>query len=64
MLRITTLRGERDATLRLEGKLAQEWVREAEKEWEALAAKCSATSNPHRPYQCKLFSVTYNRTSS
>lgn len=38
MLRITTLRGERGATLRLEGKLAQEWVREAEKEWEALAA--------------------------
>jgi len=37
MLRITVLKDERGVTFKLEGKLTQEWVAEAEKAWTAFS---------------------------
>lgn len=38
MLRISVMNGSRTTRLKLEGKLAHEWVSEAEKAWSALSA--------------------------
>jgi ABC-type transporter Mla MlaB component len=59
MLRISVLNGPRTTRLKLEGKLAHEWVSEAEKAWSAVAFLNGSFTSRRKKLKVDLLGVSF-----